>query len=85
MAVTAARVTVGTSAVALNTAGTGGQTLVIKNVGATLAADLGPSGVTSGAGFDLSAAAVVTVELDAGDVLFAISSSTGTTLAVLRT
>lgn len=85
MAVTAARVTVGTSAVALNTASVGGQTLVIKNVGATLAADLGPSSVTSGGGFEVATAAVVTVEVDAGDVLFAISSSTGTTLAVLRT
>lgn len=85
MAVTAERVAVGTSAVALNTASTGGLTLTIKNVGATLAADLGPSTVTSGAGFDVATSATVTVELDAGDVLFAISSSTGTTLAVLRT
>lgn len=85
MAVSAERVTVGTSAVALNTASTGGLTLVVKNVGATLAADLGPSTVTSGAGFDVPAAATVTVEVDAGDVLFAISSGTGTTLAVLRT
>lgn len=85
MAVSAERVTVGTSAVALNTASTAGLTLVIKNVGATFAADLGPSAVTSGAGFDVPVGATVTVEVDAGDVLFAISSSTGTTLAVLRT
>lgn len=84
MAVTAERVTVGATAVALNTASTGGMTLVVKNVGGTNAADLGPSGVGDGAGFLLAVDVSVTVELDAGDVLFAISAA-GTDLAVLRT
>jgi hypothetical protein len=85
MAVTAARVTVSTTAVALNTASTAGQTLVLKNTSAN-AADLGPSGVTATNGFDLAAGAVVTVEVDAGDVLFAIrSAAADATIAVLRT
>lgn len=85
MAVSAARVAVAAAAVALNTVSTGGQMLVIKNVGATDAADLGPSTVTAGGGLQLAVGATVTVEVDAGDVLFAISTATGTTLAVLRT
>lgn len=85
MAVTAARVTVSTSAVALNTASTAGQTLVLKNTSAN-AADLGPSTVTATAGFDLAAGATVTVELSAGDVLYAIrSAAADATIAVLRT
>lgn len=84
MAVTAARVTVSTTAVALNTATTAGQVLVLKNTSAN-AADLGPSGVTAGAGFDLAAGATVTVELSAGDVLYAIrSAAADATIAVLR-
>lgn len=85
MAVTAARVTVSTSAVALNTASTAGQTLVLKNTSAN-AADLGPSTVTAAAGFDLAAGATVTVELSAGDILYAIrSAAADATIAVLRT
>lgn len=85
MAVTAARVTVSTTAVALNTASTGGTTLVVKNTSAA-AADLGPSGVTATGGFDLAAGATVTVEIDPGDVLFAIrSAAADATLAILRT
>lgn len=83
MAVTAERVTVGGTAVALNTENTFGMTLAIANVGSEVA-DLGPSGVGAGAGYELGSGATATVELDAGDVLFAISG-TGTDLAVLRT
>lgn len=84
MAVTAARVTVSTTAVALNTADSTGQRLVIKNTSAN-AADLGASTVTAGAGFDLAADATVTVELDSGEVLYAIrSDAEDATLAVLR-
>lgn len=82
MAVSAARVTVATSAVALNTAGPGGNTLVIKNGAAVIS--LGPSTVTTGTGFDVAAAATVTVDLDAGDVLFAICATTSD-VQVLRT
>lgn len=85
MAVSAARVTVATVAVALNTADTGGMTLAIKNTSAN-AADLGPSTVTAGTGFDLAAGATVTVQLDPGDVLYAIrSAAADATLAILRT
>lgn len=85
MAVTAARVTVSTTAVALNTASTNGQELLLKNTSAN-AADLGPSTVTAGGGFDLAAGAVVSVDVDAGDVLYAIrSAAADATIAVLRT
>lgn len=70
MAVSAARVTVGTSAVALNTPGTGGQTLDIKNGAAIVS--LGASDVTTATGLDVAASGTLRVELDAGDVLFAI-------------
>lgn len=85
MAVTAARVTVSTTAVALNTASTAGQRLLLKNTSAN-AADLGPTGVTAGTGFDLAAGAVVTVDVAPGEVLFAIrSAAADATIAVLRT
>lgn len=85
MAVTAARITASTSAVALNTASTAGMQLTLKNTSAN-AADLGPSGVTAGAGFDLAASATVTVDLGPGDVLYAIrSAAADATIAVLRT
>lgn len=73
MAVSAARVTVGTSAVALNTASTSGQCLRIKNGGVVVA--LGPSTVTTTNGLDVAISGELTVELDAGDVLFAVSAS----------
>lgn len=85
MAVTAQRITVSTTAVALNPAGTSGTRLLIKNTSAN-AADLGASDVTATGGFDLAAGATVTVELDPGDVLYAIrTAAADATLAVLRT
>lgn len=85
MAVTAARITVSTSAVALNTASTAGQKLALKNTSAN-AADLGPAGVTAGTGFDLAAGATVVIELQPQDVLFAVrSGGVDATLAVVRT
>jgi hypothetical protein len=47
--------------------------------------DLGASGVTTGAGHSLVAAGTVTVELDAGDVLFAITGAGTSVVEVLRT
>lgn len=74
-----------TTAVALNTASTRGQSLVLKNTSAN-AADLGASTVTAAAGFDLAAGATVTVVLAPGDVLYAIrSAGADATIAVLRT
>lgn len=84
MSVTAARVTVSTVAVALNTADEQGGLLMLKNTSAN-AADLGPAGVTAGAGYDLAAAQLVTIQLDAGDILYAIrSGGSDATIAVLR-
>lgn len=82
---TGSRVTVSTTAVALNTAGTSGQRLRVRNTDATNGADLGASGVTAGAGFPLAANAEVTVDLSPGDVLYAIrSAAANVVLAVLR-
>jgi hypothetical protein len=83
MAVTAQRVSVGTTATALNTASTAGATLTIRN-GAT-AIDLGPSTVTTGQGYSLAASAVVTVEVDGGDQLYAITGVGSSNVEVLRT
>lgn len=87
MAVTAQRVTVSTVAVALNTDTDtrGGTSLVVKNTSAN-AADLGPSTVTAGTGFDLAAGATLgPVELGPGEVLYAIrSAAADATLAVVR-
>ena len=86
MAVSAQRITVSTTAVALNTDtdSVGGTTLVVKNTSAN-AADLGPSTVTATTGFDLAAGASVTVELGLGEQLYAIrSAAADATLSVLR-
>jgi hypothetical protein len=86
VAVIAARVTVSTTAVALITPSTAGQTAVIKNTDATNAADIGTSAVTAGTGFPLAAGASITIEVDAGDVLYAIrSAAADVVLAVLQT
>ena len=82
MAVSAARVTVGAAAVALNTASPSGMTLTITN-GAQLIS-VGPAGVTTANGFDIAANAERTIELDAGDVLFAVSAGSSD-VQVLRT
>jgi hypothetical protein len=87
MAITAQRITASTSAVALNSAETdtvSGARLVITNTSAN-AADLGPSTVTAGTGYSLAANATVTVELGAGDQLYAIrSGASDATISVLR-
>lgn len=77
MAITATRITVSTSAVELTVSETdvvSGSTYVIKNTSAN-AADLGPSGVTAGAGFDLAAGATLTLTLPPGERIFAIRSA----------
>lgn len=82
MAVTAERVTVGTTAVALNIASTGGMHLRLTNgVGAIY---LGTTGVTSGTGLSLGPINELNVELDPGDVLYAICA-TSSIVQVLRT
>ena len=85
MAVSAARVVVSTSAVALNSTSPGGERLLITNTTANTA-DLGGSGVTAGTGYLLGANASVSFELDPGDLVYAIrTGGVDTTLAVLRT
>ena len=85
MAVSAQRMTVSTTAVALNTAGPAGQTMLIKNTSAN-AADLGAAGVTAGTGFDLAAGATVEVSLRPQDILYGIrSAAADATLAIVRT
>lgn len=79
---TAARVAVGNTATALNTAGTSALRLVISPVADV---DLGGPGVASGSGYLLAAAdAPLTIDVDAGEVLFAVHA-TSTTVHVLRT
>lgn len=81
MAVSAERVTVGATAVALNAASTSALRLALRT---DVAVDLGDSGVTSAGGLELPAGETLTIELDAGDVLFAISG-TSSDVQVLRT
>lgn len=85
MAITAARVTASTSAVALNSADALAPTkLFVTNTSAN-AADLGPAGVTAGAGYSLAASASLYIDIDPGDVLFAIrSGGSDAVISVLR-
>lgn len=86
MAVSAQRITVSTTAVALNTIDTGGTRLVVKNTDATNGADLGASTVAAGSGFPLAPGVTVTTPVDSGEVLYAIrSAGADVVLAVLRT
>jgi hypothetical protein len=81
----AQRLTISTSAVALNTASPSGQRLIIKNTSGN-AADLGPSTVTALNGIDLAGGVTSTVELKPTEVLYAIrSGGVDATIAVLRT
>lgn len=85
MAVSHRRVTVSTSAVALNTASTAGKRLTVKNTSAN-AVDLGVNSVTAAAGFDLAAGASATITLQPGDVLYAIrSGASDGTVAIVET
>jgi hypothetical protein len=58
-------------------------TLTIRN-GAT-ASDLGPSGVTSGAGYSLAASGTLVVDVEGGDVLYPVTASGSSNVEVLRT
>lgn len=82
MAVSAARVTVETTAVALNSVAAGGTTLRVKNGAAVVS--LGDSGVTTTTGFDLAVSGELVVELESGEQLFAICA-TSSNVQVLRT
>jgi hypothetical protein len=85
MAVTAAPITVSNVAVALNTAGSAGMWLHLRNTSAN-AADLGPAGVTAGNGYSLPAAGTLDVLLAPGESLLAIrSGASDAVISVLRT
>lgn len=85
MPLSAARVTASTTAVALNTAHpTKPVKLFITNTSAN-AADLGTAAVAAGTGFSLPANATASIELEPGDVLYAIrSAAADAVLSVLR-
>lgn len=86
MAVTAERVVVSTTAVALNTAGSAGGNVTVKNTHATDALVLGDSAVTASTGFSLAAGITVTVPLVAREVLYGIrGAAADITAHVLRT
>ena len=87
MALSAARVSVTTSATVLNAADTDGmqgQALLVRNKHASLSVDLGPAAVASGAGFELAAGEAVNVDLSTGELLYAIAPSSTVTVHVLR-
>lgn len=91
MAVSAARITVSTTAVALNGADTGpsGTGLLIKatGTGGTNDVELGDSTLTAGTGFLLPAgSAAIQVQLGAGEQLYAIrAGAQDGTVHVIRT
>ncbi len=88
MALTAERVTVSTTAVALNGADTGpsGAGVTVKNTHATDALVLGGSDVTASTGFSLVAGATITIPLTFGEQVYAIrGASADITAHVLRT
>lgn len=86
MAVNAERVTVGTTATALNAAeATSPLTLLVKVPSAGSTVDLGGSGVTAGAGFAVAGGESVEVALGAGDVAFGIIGTGTQVVHVLRT
>jgi hypothetical protein len=83
--ITSAAVTVGLSAVQLNTVDTDGihgQRLVVRNTGTT-DVFLGGSTVTTGNGLTLPAGGVQEMPLSPGELVFAIASVTGS-VRVLR-
>lgn len=76
MAVSAAQVTVGTTATSILAVGVAGTRVLVKNAGAA-SVFLGPASVTTGNGFELGTGDTVEVPLTAGAGLFGIVA-TGT-------
>ncbi|MEX2621161.1 MAG: hypothetical protein WD250_13190 [Egibacteraceae bacterium] len=76
MAIEAERVTVTDTAVALNDGiddHIHGYSVLVTNRAATTSIDLGPSGVTSGAGVELKAGESISLDLTGGDVIYAVA------------
>jgi hypothetical protein len=87
MAVTAAQVTVSTTAVALNTdtGNVSGGRLTIKNTHATDTLVLGDATVAAGTGFALAAGATLDLQLPASEQIYGIrGGSNDITAHVLR-
>ena len=85
MAVTSDSVEVRDVVVPCNQDDVGGSRLIIRNAGAkTRVADLGPEDVVFGEGFELDSGDTVTVEIQPGEVVYAVSDAEGTTLKILR-
>lgn len=70
--------------VALNTASIEGMRMYISNTGGQSAA-IGPADVLLTTGYVIASSGTAIVEIKPGDVLYAISNATSTTLEVLRT
>lgn len=88
MAVSAAQVSVTTTATALTTAETdsrSGESIAVTNTDASVAVYLGPAGVTSSTGYKLAAGASIGVDLDLGETLYGITASGTVVVGVLRT
>lgn len=84
MAVTGARVTVGTTATLIAQADADGVSVAVRNADATVSADIGGSGVVSGAGYLLLAGSSVSFDLDAGESVYGIVASGSIVAHVLR-
>lgn len=82
MAVTAEQASVGTTATALNAAATAGMTLTLRAGAAGVF--VGPSGVTTTSGLELPNGTPLAINIDPGDVLYAVHASSAT-VQVLRT
>jgi hypothetical protein len=75
VAVQSARITVSTSAVALDaleTDAVAGTKVVVTNQDATNSVDLGDASVAAGAGYELKAGKTVQIDLPKGEQLYAI-------------
>ena len=68
------RVTVTDVATELNTPDGSGQRLKLKNTGAGII-DLGGSGVTDGAGYELANGGLLDIEVEPGGTLYGISAA----------
>lgn len=75
MAVSAARVSVTTTATALNAASSYPQRLLLKN-SATNIVNLGTTTVSTANGYQLAADGLLAVELQPGEVLYGIAGTT---------
>lgn len=84
MAVTSNQVTCTTAATLIVPSDTDGASVVVKNTG-DRKVYLGPAGVTSGTGFELSSTGTVTLEifLGPGEALYGITASGSCTVSYI--